>query len=122
MFQTAGLLEEELLQMRCRGVIEGMEPQITSDGLLMLGDRRLPFAVEFDQPCIKPQLRCTQANKFLEEFEWLLLRKAIEADEGYLIGKAKPVMRAPASAELHEIFFGQAGGALELVAGKHLPM
>jgi len=28
-------------------------------------------------------------------------------------------MRAPAFAELHEIFLGQAGGALELVAGKH---
>jgi hypothetical protein len=28
-------------------------------------------------------------------------------------------MRAPALAELHEIFLGQAGGALELVAGKH---
>jgi len=42
----------------------------------MLGDRRLPFAVEFDQTCIKPQLRCTEANKFLEELEWLLLRKA----------------------------------------------
>jgi hypothetical protein len=123
LFQTAGLLEEELLQLRRLGVIDGAEPQITGDGLLMLGDRRLPFAVEFDQPCIKPQLRCTEANKFLEEFEWLLLRKAIEEpDEGYLLGKAKPVMRAPASAELHEIFLGQAGGALELVAGKHLPM
>ena len=120
MFQTAGLLEEELLQLRRLGVIEGAEPQITGDGLLMLGDRRLPFAVEFDQPYIKPQLRCTEANKFLEE---LVLRKAIEEpDEGYLVGKAKPVMRAPASAELHEIFLGQAGGALELVAGKHLPM
>ena len=76
LFQTAGLLEEELLQLRCLGVIEGAEPQITGDGLLMLGDRRLPFAVEFDQPCIKPQLRRTEANKFLEELEWLLLRKA----------------------------------------------
>jgi hypothetical protein len=28
-------------------------------------------------------------------------------------------MRAPALAELHEIFLGQAGGSLELVAGKH---
>jgi hypothetical protein len=28
-------------------------------------------------------------------------------------------MRAPALAELHEIFLGQSGGALELVAGKH---
>jgi hypothetical protein len=46
-----------------------------------------------------------------------LLRKAIEEpDEGDLVGKAKPVMRAPAHAELHEIFLGQAGGALELVA------
>ena len=34
-------------------------------------------------------------------------------------GKARPVMRAPALAELHKIFLGQAGGALELVAGKH---
>ena len=56
----------------------------------MLGDRRLPFAVEFDQPCIKPQLRCTEANKFLEEFEWLLLRKAIEEpDEGYLVRQSQ---------------------------------
>jgi hypothetical protein len=90
---------------------------------LMLGDRRLPFAVEFDQPCIKPQLRCTEANKFLEELEWLLLRKATqEPHEGYLVAKAKPVMRAPALAELREIFLGQAGSALELVAGKHLPV
>jgi hypothetical protein len=35
------------------------------------------------------------------------------------LGKAKPVMSAPALAELHEIFLGQGGGALELVAGKH---
>jgi hypothetical protein len=28
-------------------------------------------------------------------------------------------MRAPALAELHEIFLGQAGSALELFAGKH---
>ena len=57
------------------------------DLMLMLGDRRLPFAVEFDQPCIKPQLRCTEANKFLEELEWLLLRKAIEEpDEVTLLG------------------------------------
>jgi len=84
----------------------------------MLGDRRLPFAVEFDQPYIKPQLRSTEANKFLEELEWLLLRKAIEEpDEGYLVGKSKPIMRAPALAKLREIFLGQAGGALELVAG-----
>jgi hypothetical protein len=117
-FQTAGLREEELLQLRRLGVIEGPEPQITGDGLLMLGDRRLPFAVEFDQPCIKPQLRCTEANKFLEELEWLLLRKATqEPHEGYLVAKAKPVMRAPALAELREIFLRQAGSALELVAG-----
>jgi hypothetical protein len=118
LFQTAGLLEEELLQLRYLGVIEGAEPQITGDGLLMLGDRRLPFAVEFDQPCIKPQLRRAEANQFLDELEGLLLREAIEEpDEGDLVGKAKPVMRAPALGELHEIFLGQAGGALELVAG-----
>jgi hypothetical protein len=73
-FQTAGLFEEELLQPRCLGVIEGAESQITGDGLLMLGDRRLPFAVEFDQLCIKPQLRCAEANQFLGEPEGLLLR------------------------------------------------
>jgi hypothetical protein len=28
-------------------------------------------------------------------------------------------MRAPAPAEMHEIFLGKSGGALELVAGKH---
>jgi hypothetical protein len=50
----------------------------------------------------------------------MLLWKAIEEpDEGDLVGEAKPVMRAPTLAELHEIFLGQAGGALELVAGKH---
>jgi hypothetical protein len=54
LFQTAGVFEEELLQLRRLGVIEGAELQITGDGLLMLGDRRLSFAVEFDQPCIKP--------------------------------------------------------------------
>jgi hypothetical protein len=123
LFQTAGLLEEELLQLRRLGVIEGAESQITGDGLLMLADRRLPFAVEFDQPYIKPQLRCTEANKFLEELEWLLLRKAIEEpDEVTLLGISKPIMRAPALAKLREIFLGQAGGALELVAGKYLPV
>jgi hypothetical protein len=44
----------------------------------MLGDRRLPFAVEFDQPRIKPQLRRAKENQFLEELEGLLLREAIE--------------------------------------------
>jgi hypothetical protein len=44
--------------------VEGVELQITSDGLLMLGDRRLSFAVEFDQPWIKPQLRRAEANQF----------------------------------------------------------
>jgi hypothetical protein len=66
LFQTAGLLKEELLQLSHRGVIEGAKPQIIGDGLLVLGDRRLPFAVEFDQPCIKPQLRRAEANKFLQ--------------------------------------------------------
>jgi hypothetical protein len=33
----------------------------------MLGDRRLPFAVEFDRPCIEPQLRCAEANQFPDE-------------------------------------------------------
>ena len=123
MFQTAGLVEEELFQLRLLRVIEGAQPQITADRLLMLGDRRLPFAVELDQPCIKPQLRCAEANKFLEELEWLLLREATqEPDDGDLVGKAMPVMRAPTLAELREIFLGQAGGSLELVAGKHLPV
>jgi len=53
----------------------------------MLGDRRLPFAVEFDQPCIKPQLRSAEANQFLEELEWLLLRETVkEPDKGDLVG------------------------------------
>ena len=42
-----------------------------------------------------------------------------EPNEGDLVGKAKPVMRAPALAKLHEIFLGQGGGPFELVAGKH---
>ena len=32
------------------GVIQGAESRIVSDGLLLLGDRRLPFAVEFESP------------------------------------------------------------------------
>jgi hypothetical protein len=61
----------------------------------------------FDQLCIKPQLRRAEANQFLEELEGLLLRETIEKpDEGDLIDKAKPVMRAPTLAELHEIFLG----------------
>jgi hypothetical protein len=67
----------------------------------MLGDRRLPFEIEFDQPGIKTQLRPAEVNHFLEELEGLLLRKAIEEpDEGDLVGKAEPVMTAPALAEL----------------------
>ena len=66
-----------------------------------------------------PQLRRAEANQFLEELERLLLRETIEEpDEADLVGKAKPV-RAPALAKLHEMFLGQAGGSLELVAGKH---
>jgi hypothetical protein len=100
LFQTTGLLEQELFQLCHLGVIEGPESQITSNGLLMLGDRRLPFAVEFDQLCIKPQLSRAEANQFLEELEGLLLRETIEEpDEGDLIGKAKPVMRAPTFAK-----------------------
>jgi len=76
--------------------------------------------VEFDQPCIKPQLRRAEANQFLQELEWLLLRETVkEPDKGELVGKTKPVMGAPALTELHEIFLGQGGGTLELVAGKH---
>jgi len=29
------VLEEEMLTLRCRGVIEGVEPLVTGDGLLM---------------------------------------------------------------------------------------
>jgi hypothetical protein len=94
--------------------------EFNRDGLLMLGDRRLPFAVEFDQPWIKPQLHRAEANEFLEELEGPLSREAIEEPhEGDLVGKAKPVMRASAPAELYEIFLGKSGGPLELVAGKH---
>jgi hypothetical protein len=60
----------------------------------MHGDRRLPFAVEFDQPCVKPQLRSAEANQFLDELKGLLLRETVkEPDKGDLLGKAKPVMR-----------------------------
>ena len=64
---------------------------------------------------------CTAAKPAaIEELEGLLLRETIEEpDEADLVGKAKPVMRAPSLAELHETFLGQAGGSLELVAGKH---
>jgi hypothetical protein len=64
-------------------------------------EERLSFAVEFDQPCIKPQLRSAEANQFLEELEWLLLRETVKKpDKGDLVGKTKPVMGAPALAEL----------------------
>jgi hypothetical protein len=85
---TTGLLEEELLQLRHLGVVEGAQLQITGDGLMMLGDRRLSFAIEFDQPCIKIQLRRAEANQFLEELERSLLREATEEpDEADLVAK-----------------------------------
>jgi hypothetical protein len=62
LFQTTGLLKEELLKLHCRGIIEGAESQISGNGLLMLGDRRLPLPVEFNQPCIKALLRRAEAN------------------------------------------------------------
>jgi len=43
----------------------------------------------------------------------------VDLGKGDLVGKTKPVMGAPALAELHEIFLGQSGSALELFAGKH---
>ena len=52
----------------------------------------------------------------------MLLRETTEEpDEADLVGKAKPVMRAPALAELHEIFLGQAGGSLELWSRENIP-
>jgi len=54
----------------------------------------------------RPPAQVDKSDRF-EELEGLLLRETIEEpDEGDLIGKAKPVMRAPALAELHEIFLG----------------
>ena len=51
------------------------------------------------------ELRRAEANQFLEELGRLLLRETTEEpDEADLVGKAKPVMRAPALAGLHEIF------------------
>jgi hypothetical protein len=79
--------------------------------------------LDLEQAALDPAAQFRGALKqtsFLEELEGLLLREAIEEpDEGDLVGKAKPVMMAPAPAELHEIFFGQGGGPLELVAEKH---
>jgi hypothetical protein len=66
-----------------------------------------PFAVEFDQLCIKPQVRRAEANQFLEELEGLLLRETIEEpDEGGPDRQSQAVMRAPTLVELHEIFLG----------------
>ncbi len=50
-------------------------------GRIMLGDRRLPFAVEFDQVWVNPQLCRAEANQFLKELEGLLLPEAIEVPE-----------------------------------------
>jgi hypothetical protein len=59
------------------------------------------------QTAADEQLRRAEANQFLEELEGSLLRETIEEpDEGDLIGKAKPVMRAPTLTQLHEIFLG----------------
>ena len=89
LFQTTGLFKEELLQPRRLGIVERSELQITGDGLLMLGDRRLPFAVEFNQSFIKPQLRRAEGKQFLDEFKGLLLRETVkEPNEGDLVGKA----------------------------------
>jgi hypothetical protein len=93
-------------QHRVLGTPHGPKDYKGQEGTLTKGtierDRRPPFAVEFDQPCIKPNCDRDEAKQFLEE---LLLRETIEEpDEGDLVGKVKPVMRAPALAELHEIF------------------
>ena len=55
----------------------------------MLANRRLPFAVQFDQPWIKPQLRRAEANQFLEEVEGLLLRKFISLRRALMEIKGK---------------------------------
>ena len=67
--------------LRCLGVTERVEPQIVGDALLMVGDRRLPFSVDFDQVWVNPQLCRAKANQFLKELEGLLLREAIEVPE-----------------------------------------
>jgi hypothetical protein len=57
----------------------------------MLGDRRLSFAVEFDQPCIKPQLRSAEANQFLTTaaIRFLELQSDPDCYKEFLIGKSK---------------------------------
>jgi len=45
-----------VLQLPHLGVIEGAQPQITSDGLLMLGDRRLIIEARLDEYDRNPEV------------------------------------------------------------------
>jgi hypothetical protein len=48
------------------------------------------------------------------------LGKAIEqTHESNLIGETEPVVGTPALVDLSQVFFGQIGGAFELLAGEH---
>jgi hypothetical protein len=121
LFEVPGLLEDEFLQLRCLGIVEVAQPEIARDGLLVLGDRLLAFAVESDQACINSQLRGAETHQLVEDLERLLFRKTIEqTHESNLIGEAEPVVRAPALTDLPQVFTGETGGALELLAGEHL--
>jgi 2-keto-3-deoxy-galactonokinase len=98
-----------------------VQPEIAGDGLLVLGDGLLAFAVELYQARVNSQLRRAEAHELVGRLEWLLLGKPIEeTDEGNLVGEAKPIVGAPALANLPQVFFGQGGGAFELLAGEHL--
>jgi hypothetical protein len=122
LLQTPGLLEHKLLQLRRLGVTEAAQPEVASNDLLVLGDRRLPFAVEIDQARFDPQLRCTEAHQLVEDLKWLLPWEAIEEpDEAELVGKAEPVVETPTLADLCGVVLGQGGGAFELMAREHCP-
>ena len=122
LFEVPGLLEDEFLQSRRLGIAEVVQPEIAGDGLLVLGDGLLAFAVELDQARINSQLGRAEPHQLVDDFEWLLFREAIEqTDEGNLVGEAEPIVGASALADLCPgLLSVSARGAFELLARENI--
>jgi hypothetical protein len=85
----------------------------------LYGSSRCPFLNLIPRSDSEDKLRA-EARQFLDNLEWLLAGEAIkQPHESDLVGKAKPVVRAPALNDLHLIFTGETSGVLELLAVEH---
>src|ERR1700740_95782 len=65
LFQTAGLLEEELFQLRRLAVIKGAEPQITDDHLLMFSRDQLKRATSLTEEDFAQLGKCPRPHNRL---------------------------------------------------------